>query len=164
MLTYAMPAVLCVDIGRAYTRGRRGHSADPQSRSAALVALKLVFRRGQVLLALFRLLDIVRGVRNAAGRQREATLEEVGEAVVEQTKADLLTASTVATLIRVNVSTLVRWLDAREDALVEDDNAPSAIKRGHRYVFRPSVAAKWMHKRGYKVPNELRERAKRDAA
>ena len=86
--------------------------------------------------------------------------EGTQEGAIVQSKADLLTASAVADLLGVDVSGLIRWLDAGDP----EGAAPPAIKRGARYVFRPSVVAAWLESRGYRVPPPLRERAARDAA
>ena len=75
--------------------------------------------------------------------------------------ADLLTATDVANLMGLAaVSTLVRWLDAKNDG----KNAPPAIERAGRYVFRPSVVVGWMEPKGYLIPASLYERAKRERA
>ena len=106
------------------------------------------------------MLDIV----SVVGTTRRATQEEVAEATVEQCreepgKADLLTASAVANILGVSVSTLIVWLDAGDE-----DKAPPAIKRGTRYVFRPALLVPWLEAKRYRVPGALRERAARDAA
>ena len=75
-------------------------------------------------------------------------------------KADLLTASAVANLLGVDVSALIRWLDAGDP----EGAAPPHIKRGARYVFRPALVAPWLEAKGYRVPPTLRERAAKDAA
>ena len=74
--------------------------------------------------------------------------------------ADLMTATSVAALMGVSVSTLVKWLDAGDKLKAAP---PAILQGGGRYVFRPSVVAPWLESRGYFVPAPLYERAKKES-
>jgi hypothetical protein len=94
------------------------------------------------------------------GSEREGMREEVADATMEQVGPDLLSATSVANVIGVASATLIAWLDAGDP----QGDAPPAIKRGSRYVFRPASLVPWLEGKGYRVPPNLRKRAAKDAA